>query len=385
MSTIDVSARPPVRVLHIVESIGNGAVENWLMRMAAFAKAKGIAIDWTFYCQLSIGSEQEDRARALDIKVIQSPVPVSSKILFLKALREVLISGGYQVLHSHHDIISGFYFLAAIGLGLKKIVHVHNAYLGVLTDNPLKIFLYRLALHRACFGMGDLVVANSNYALNSFMLGRSSRHGLDLVHYLGVDPSRFEQASSSRICLRRELSIDSNAVVFLFAARLSSEKNPLFALAVFEELKKAVPCAVAIFAGSGGLATALADQVHKLGLESSVFMIGWSERVPEIMCASDIFILPASEFPVEAFGLAVVEAQLAGLRLLLSKGVLDDPLLPSAVFRRLPLAETPNLWARAAIDLLENPAPSLAVARDELESSPMNMDSALDHLLALYA
>jgi len=385
MSTIDVSARPPVRVLHIVESIGNGAVENWLMRMAAFAKAKGIAIDWTFYCQLSIGSKQEDRARALGIKLIRSPVPISSKILFLKALREVLSSGGYQVLHSHHDIISGFYFFAATGLDLKKIVHVHNAYLGVLTDNPLKKALYRRALHLACFGMSDLVVANSSYALNSFLLGRASRYGLDLVHYLGVDPSRFEQALSSRIRLRRELSIDPSAVVFLFAARLSSEKNPLFALAVFAELKKVDPCAVAIFAGSGGLATTLYDQVHKLGLESSVFMIGWSERVPEIMCASDIFILPASECPVEAFGLAVVEAQLAGLRLLLSNGVLDDPLLPSAAFRRLPLAESPNLWARAAIDLLEAPAPSPAVARDQLQSSPMNMDSALDHLLALYA
>ena len=88
---------------------------------------------------------------------------------------------------------------------------------------------------------------------------------------------------------------------------------------------------------------------------------------------------------MEGFGLAVVEAQLAGLRMLLSRGILDDPLLPSASFRRLPLAEGPMMWAKAAMQLLREPAPSRATAVAALRESPMDMDRALEELLQLHA
>ena len=81
-------------------------------------------------------------------------------------------------------------------------------------------------------------------------------------------------------------------------------------------------------------------------------LLGWRDDLPEIMSCSDWFILPHPEHPVEGFGLAVVEAQLAGLRMLLSRGIPDDPLLSTASFRRLALSEGPKVWAKAAMELL---------------------------------
>ena len=80
----------------------------------------------------------------------------------------------------------------------------------------------------------------------------------------------------------------------------------------------------------------------------------------------------------------IVEAELAGLRLLLSRGVADDPLLPSAAYRRLSLAAGPTAWADAAIALLDEPAPSTERALAELAASPMNMDRAHDALCRLH-
>ena len=88
---------------------------------------------------------------------------------------------------------------------------------------------------------------------------------------------------------------------------------------------------------------------------------------------------------MEGFGLAVVEAQLAGLRMLLSRGIADDPLLPTAVFRRLSLNDGPDAWADGALELLHEPAPSRAAAIEALAKSPMNMDHALNGLLQLYS
>jgi hypothetical protein len=106
--------------------------------------------------------------------------------------------------------------------------------------------------------------------------------------------------------------------------------------------------------------------------------------MPEVMSCSDWFILPHPEHPVEGFGLAVVEAQLAGLRMLLSRGILDDPLLPTASYSRLALSE-PKMWATAAMELLCKSEPSRVAALAALRESPMNMDQALKGLLELHS
>ena len=78
---------------------------------------------------------------------------------------------------------------------------------------------------------------------------------------------------------------------------------------------------------------------------------------------------------MEGFGIAVVEAQLAGLRMLLSLGIPDDPLLPTASVSRLPLAAGAEVWAQAAIELLRQPAPSRLDALAALGHSPTDMES----------
>jgi glycosyltransferase involved in cell wall biosynthesis len=140
-----------------------------------------------------------------------------------------------------------------------------------------------------------------------------------------------------------------------------------------------------VFVGAGSLEDAVRARAADLGQSEAIRLAGWRSDIPEVMAASDWFILPHPESPPEGFGIAVVEAQLAGLRLLLSKGVLDDPLLPTAVFRRLGLAEPPEAWAAAALDMLAGPAPSRAAAVAAHRESPMDMDRALDDLLSLYA
>jgi hypothetical protein len=103
------------------------------------------------------------------------------------------------------------------------------------------------------------------------------------------------------------------------------------------------------------------------------------------MSASDWFILPHPHHPAEGFGVAVVEAQLTGLRLLLSLGVSDAPILPGAAWRRLSLDAGAEAWAEAAIELWNAPAPSRKEALAALAASPMDLDDALADLTALHA
>ena len=376
----------PPSVLHVVENLDRGAVENWLVRMLRHARSRGVDLDWTFYCAVGEPGLLDDEASALGARVVYSPAPIGRKADFTRALRAELRLGQYDVLHCHHDLVSAVYLLASAGLPIRRrIIHVHNADEAVPTPSRLKQRLFREPMRRVCLTMADRIVGISAHTLDTFLDGRTRQRMRDSVHYYGLDPTPHEHAVADRRALRRELGLPPDALILLFAGRLVPEKNPAFILEVLSELRCLEPRAVAIFAGTGSLAQALLPLSGELGLENSVRLLGWRADLPEIMCSCDWFVLPHPEEPMEGFGLAVVEAQLAGLRMLLSTGVESDPLLPTASFRRLALSIGPKAWAEAAVELLRSQVPSRAAAFTALKESPMNLDRALDGLIRLHA
>lgn len=375
-----------MKVLHIVQSLSSGAVENWLLRMLRHARRRGVEVNWTFYCTLGPSGPMGDEAQALGASVIQSPVPIGRKAHFIRALRAELRRGKYDVLHCHHDLVSAVYLLAGVGMTIgRRIVHVHNADEAVLTPSRLKQRLIREPMRRVCLSLADRIVGISNHTLDTFLAGRPRREKRDIVHYYGVDPTPFENAAGDRLTFRHRIGLPEDSLILLFAGRVVPEKNPVFAVDVLAELHGIAPRAVAVFAGAGSLQRAVLERARSLGVENEVRMLGWSSNLPEIMSCCDWFILPRPESPMEGFGLAVVEAQLAGLPMILSRGIADDPLLKTAGFRRLPLSAGPKAWAEAAMDVRRSPVGSRGAALAALRESPMDMDRALDALIRLHA
>ncbi len=373
------------RVLHVVESLDVGAVENWLLRMFRFARLRHEDVNWTFYCTLERPGRLDDEARALGARVVHSPVPLVRKVSFMQAVRREARAGEYDVLHCHHDLVSAMYLLACTSLPIaRRIVHAHNADESVPTSSAFKRWAYRGPMRQVCLTMSDMIVGISNHTLDCMLGHRPRRPGRDIVHYYGVAPEAFEAPQFDRRDVRRRLGIPEHAHVLLFAGRLVPEKNPVFAARVLAELSRKDPRVVGVFAGVGSEEDAVKRCLHEAGMDHKAFFLGWRSDLSQIMRASEWFILPRPELPMEGFGVAIVEAQLAGLRMLLSNGVPDDPLLPNAVYRRLGLADGPAAWANAAMELIAMPATSTADAIGALRDSPMDMDRALQHLLALH-
>jgi glycosyltransferase involved in cell wall biosynthesis len=373
------------RVLHIVENLDRGAVEKWLIRMLEHAHKKREETDWSFYCILEQPGAMEEKARALNACVLHSLVPISRKMSFTRMLRAEIQRGEYDVLHCHHDFVSAVYLLAAVGLPIRnRIVHVHNADENILTPSPWKQRLYREPMRRLCLSTADRIVGISNHTLDAFLAGRQRRQNKDSVHYYGVDATPFENVRADRLDFRNRLGLPQNSRILLFAGRMVPEKNPVFAVEVLAELRRLQPDIVGVFVGAGSLVEATCRRAVELQVDPAFRYLGWRDDVPEIMCCSDLFILPHPEHPVEGFGFAIVEAQLAGLRMLLSRGILEDPLLPTASFRRLSLASGARAWAEAGVELLHEFPPSRAAALAALRQSPFDMDTALADLVSLH-
>ncbi len=374
------------KVLHVVGVMDRWSVETWLLQLMAHAGQRGQLLDWSFYCAFGQPGARDCEAKALGARVIRSPVPIGDKLAFARALRAEVASGGYDVLHCHHDLISGVYLLAAAGIPVRKrLVHVHNLDEAVLTPDPLKQAVLRAALRRVCLAMADQIVGNSEHSLDTFLAGRRRDSRRHRVHPVAIDPTRFAAASLDRAAFRRSLGLAEDAPILLFAGRVTPEKNPVFAVDVLAALRRRMPQAVGIFAGAGSLEADVLGRAAELGQSDAIRMLGWRDDVAEIMSACDWFILPHPHRPAEAFGVAVVEAQLAGLRLLVSLGVSDAPILRGAVWRRLSLDDGAEPWAEAAVQLWNQPAPSREAALAALRASPMDLDRALDDMLALHA
>jgi glycosyltransferase involved in cell wall biosynthesis len=374
-----------MKVIHVVESLDRGAVENWLVRMMAHAHVRGETPNWTFYCQLAEKGARDEEVRAMGGRIVLSPVPLGRTGAFMAALRTELRRGGYDVMHCHHDIVSAIYMAASVGLPIRRrLVHVHNADESLPTPSLVKAALLREPMRQICL-TADRVVGISNHTLDAMLSGRPRRPGRDVVHYYGVDPVAFTRTSTSRCAFRESIGLPVDALILLFAGRITPEKNPVYAVDVLAALCKSEPRAVAVFAGAGSMEENVKIRAAELGIAERVRMVGWRADLADVMAASDWFILPRPEKPMEGFGLAVVEAQLAGLRMLLSVGVPDDPLLPTAVYRRLSLGEPPAVWAASAIAMLGETVAARETILAALATSPMNMDRALADMRALHS
>lgn len=374
------------KVIHIVENLDRGATETWLVRMLRFAVAKGVQLDWTFYCTLQTKGAMEDEAVQLGARVVHSPAQLGDRSRFVRALRSELKRGKYDVLHSHHDLVSGVYLLASTGLPIdRRLVHVHNAGDALPARSGYRQTALKALMRQVCLIMADRIIGISDNTLDTFLAGRARRKGRDVVHYCGVDSSMFENLSPDRAEFRKSLTLPGSARIVLFAGRIVPEKEPLFAVDVMAEMHRADPNVAGVFAGAGALSEAVTQKAAGLGLTKHFRNIGWHSNIGEIMACCDCFIQPGPEQPMEGLGLAVVEAQLAGLPLLFSRGIPDDALLRGAVYRRVSLGAGATKWAEAGLELLSTPRPLRGAALEALNASPFEMNYSLSALMSLHS
>jgi glycosyltransferase involved in cell wall biosynthesis len=374
-----------LKVLQIVENLDNGAVETWLVRAFICSKKYDSAINWTFFCILPNKGINEDFVVENGGIVIHSNYPLARKLSFLLALRKTLKKGKYDVIHSHHDYISGFYFLSAFGLGIKRrIIHVHNLekHLPVSNASLKKILLplfYNIAYH-----FSDAIIGVSKDALNCFLGQGNKKKGL--VLYCGIDFNLFINNSITPDSFRQNIGIDIDAKILLFVGRLDIDKNAIFIIDILNELLQLDPnnnyCAV--FVGKGPLEERMNQKAHKLGISKNVYFAGFRDDLTPFYYNSDIFIFPRFEAKKEGLGLVLVEAQAASLPILTTKAIPEDAFFNKSL---ITISDT-NLssieWAKQTIKILNGFQIEKSKQLQLAINSPFSLDFSTKKLLDIY-
>jgi glycosyltransferase EpsF len=374
-----------VKIIHIVENLDKGAVENWLVNV--FLKSREIRPDWqwTFYCILGQEGRLDEVVRKAGGIILYSPVTISQKLPFLRYLRSTLQIGQYDIIHAHHDYLSGFYLLASIGIKAKKrILHIHNTDKELPVGNRVLKCLLLAPLKRLAFGLSDTIVGISKDTLAEFKGKTKNKRIQFKVLYYGIDLSAFT-LETNQLWLKTALNIPQSDKLLLFIGRLNPLKNPVFVVDILSEILTERKDVYALFVGQGDLKDAIIQKALQLNVLDHIRLLGWRNDIPQILHSVDLFVFPRLAYPKEGLGLVVVEAQAAGLGMLLSHGIVEDAVVIRPLVHFLPNVTDTNLWAKKIMDLLDAAPPcTKEEAYRKMQSSPFELSTGTNNLLALY-
>jgi glycosyltransferase involved in cell wall biosynthesis len=166
--------------------------------------------------------------------------------------------------------------------------------------------------------------------LARMLIANSNRTSRDLIGHFGVDPavvrtvylgaeSTWGQVTATeRADAREALKILPNAEVVLFLGSLGFDHRKGFdVLLEAWRILSSDPnwSAQLLVAGEGNAKAFWRRQIATFGLEGSVRILGFSDRVPELLAAADLLVSPVR---YEAYGLNVQEAVSRGIPALVS-------------------------------------------------------------------
>lgn len=160
-----------------------------------------------------------------------------------------------------------------------------------------------------------------------------------------IDLKRFQTPEKSSVEMRAELGIPADAFVVGHVGRFQPVKNHSFLVDIFEQISKLRDNAWLLLVGDGPLKEETISMLTKKGFRGQCRTLSNRGDIPELLQAMDVFILPSLH---EGFPVALMEAQAAGLRC-----VVSDTITPTVYLSKnlvpLSLELSAERWAEQAV------------------------------------
>ena len=163
-----------------------------------------------------------------------------------------------------------------------------------------------------------------------------------LVLNNGIDVQAFQFNQNNRSEIRDEFNIKDNETIMGVIAKLEEQKNPRFLMEIFFEYQKLNSNSKLLLVGEGSLRKELEEKARILEIQDKVLFLGRRDDTEKIYSVMDIFVMPSW---FEGFSIAIVEAQVNGLKCYTSTNVArESNVIGNVEF--LSLEETPKYWAQ---------------------------------------
>jgi glycosyltransferase involved in cell wall biosynthesis len=296
-----------IKVLYLIDSLGPGGAERLMVDLLPRLR--------TFDVESEVIAIQERHGNPVAAELESAGIAVST--IGIERLRErgalgrvlrAIEAAEPDVVHTQLEFADILGSVAAHRLGVPSVATIHTL------DRPhrwsreaarFRIMAWTLR-HRS-----SRVIAVSDSARRHVLhkAGLAKRHtitihnGIDLDPFLAVDPTAGQK-------VRAELGIAAEARVLTTVAVLRELKGIQHMIDAMPAVLASVPDAHYLIVGDGEHGRSLRNCVAEVGVEGSVTFAGSRTDIPDVLAASDLFVLPSL---TEALPTVVIEAMAVGV------------------------------------------------------------------------
>lgn len=337
-----------IRILHVVGAMERGGVETWLLHVLRNTDRERFHMDFLVHTTSAAAYDNEIRALGSKILPCISPShPVHYAREFYRIIDE---SGPYDAVHSHVHYFSGYVLRLAERAGISmRIAHSHSDTVHDWSNPTIMRRAYLITMRSwinraATHGLA----ASAKAAISLFGPQWNSDCRWRVLH-CGIDLEPFAKRVD-KLSIRRDLGISSDARVVGHVGSFKVAKNHRFLLDIAQEVLKIDPRIMFLLVGDGSLRPVVEAEAARRGLCHNMVFAGKRADVADLMLgAMDVFVLPSL---YEGLPLALLEAQAAGLRCVVSSAVTDEADVVDNLVRRLAITDSASIWAEELIDAM---------------------------------
>ena len=243
---------------------------------------------------------------------------------------------GATVVHAHLEVLEILQAVSGQLKGIRLLHTCHNPPAVIYTGAEQPAAEYLIRKNRM-----QIVALHEKMAEEL-----NARFGVDNTAVIrnGIMLDRFTDPGVTKEKKRDEIGIPQDAFVVGHVGRFFEQKNHLFLVDVFREIAALRDDAFLLMVGAGSTEET-ENKLRACGLADRYRILSHRQDIPQLLKAMDVFVFPSI---FEGFGIALLEAQAAGLRCVASDRC------PEEVFRTenciaLPLDNT-QTWTEAILN-----------------------------------
>ena len=369
------------KILMIMYSLDPGGIESFVVNLIEHLNLSKMQVD---VCIFNKRQEEkafyEDRVLAAGAGVIKLWEGKNHYIGYFsrrKSLRKYLKQNRYDIVHIHGGFADdALDCLAAHGCGAERIIlHSHMAGLKLSRQTWVQLALHYVmrALHAANLFATDYFACSKEAA--AWMFGAYCVDRTRLIPN-GIVAEDFLYSESDRQAYRRLLQLEDFFVIGN-VGRLSGEKNQIFLVEILWRILQDENDCCLLILGEGEEKKNIEERAEALGVADRVKIVDNRYDVRRCYQAMDVFVMPSL---AEGFGIACIEAQISGLKCIVSDRLPETTNITGTV-RYLSLEQQADGWAEEILKV--RGSKRLALSAEILKDAEFRIEHSA-HLVEEY-
>ncbi|MEX0997580.1 MAG: N-acetyl-alpha-D-glucosaminyl L-malate synthase BshA [Flavobacteriaceae bacterium] len=226
---------------------------------------------------------------------------LSSKLVDVVKLHKI------EVLHVHYAIphaYAGYMakkMLEEEGIKIPMVTTLHGTDITLVGNHPFYKPAVTFSINKS-----DVVTSVSQSLKEDTLRLFDTKVPIEVVPNF-IDLEKHDNSDKSDC--QRHVMAEEHEYILTHVSNFRKVKRIDDVVKVFYEVQKTIPAKL-IMVGEGPEKEIAEEQCQKLNIEDKVIFLGNSDEVIEILCFTDVFLLPSEK---ESFGLAALEAMACGV------------------------------------------------------------------------